>query len=84
MWFGLVTILCGLMMVMLSLFFFYHLFMSLGNATTNERAKRSEMKHFYKNKLEFLKEWQQNFENKDYAPDPDLLKYFSLVKEMKL
>mmetsp|Transcript_45087 Transcript_45087/g.32955 ORF Transcript_45087/g.32955 Transcript_45087/m.32955 type:complete len:87 (+) Transcript_45087:429-689(+) len=46
-WFAFVTLLCGLMVVMLSLFFLYHFLFAISNSTTSERAKRSDMKAFY-------------------------------------
>lgn len=50
------TILCGVMSVMLTLFFFYHLMLSVNDTTTNERSKRSDIVFYLKNKIAILEE----------------------------
>ena len=42
---------------MLTLFFLYHLWMSIHNTTTNERSKRSDLRYYYEKKEEFLELW---------------------------
>jgi hypothetical protein len=59
--FAFVVVLNGAMSVMLTFFFLYHVYMALQNATTNERAKKSDLLMLNGNKMETLKNWSAKF-----------------------
>ena len=53
------TVLCVCMSVMLTVFFLYHVWMALKNTTTNERAKKSDIKYFYERRMLILEEMKE-------------------------
>jgi hypothetical protein len=64
---------------MLTLFFGYHVFMAIQNTTTNERAKRSDFKMYFINKIELLEEWEKNFYKEGgYKLSEEDLKVFTI------
>jgi palmitoyltransferase len=52
--FAFVTILCSVMSLMLTAFFFYHMYMASCNATTNERVKRADFTYYFQEKEKLL------------------------------
>ena len=71
--FAFVTILCIAMMIMLSGFFAYHLWLAMTNVTTNERYKYAAMFAYFTEKLDYLNFWKENF---DTHHNKENLKYF--------
>lgn len=77
--FAFATILCGVMSVMLNLFFGYHVYMAIQNTTTNERAKKSDFKMYFNKKIELCEEWEKNFHKEEgYKISEEDLKMFTI------
>ena len=74
--FAFVTVLCISMSILLSLFTIYHLWLASANVTTNERYKRATFLNYYEDKLEFLKDWKKDFDDKSITIPEDVLKTF--------
>jgi len=76
--FAFVTILCIAMSVMLGLFTMYHLWLAMSNVTTNERYKRAAFLNYYEDKLEFLKDWKANFDDKSFEVNEEIKNTFKV------
>ena len=72
--FAFVTILCGVMSIMLSGFFFFHLYMALQGTTTNERIKRSAVIETYLRKGHVLESLIEEGDNARKKADFDKLR----------
>ena len=65
-WFGLIVIVCGVMAVVLLLFFLYHVRLAWNNETTNESFKRKSLEGNIKREISIIRALIQ--ETEDWEP----------------
>ena len=77
------VLLCAVVSVMLWLFFAYHIHLVRQGYTTNESSKRSELKYFLEQAVEFYEEWERlRKKDPDAKPDARVRDYFRVDEKM--